>query len=388
MNSFSLILGIESSCDETAAAVVTGDGKVLSNIVSSQVPLHARYGGVIPEIASRNHLLAIDSVVESALKTAGVRLSDLDAIAATQGPGLMGSLLVGLQHGKTLAMALNIPLVPVNHVEGHITAALLTDGADHPHGPLEVPYIALAVSGGHTSIYRVDRPGTYQLMAWTVDDAAGEAFDKVARILGLPYPGGVQIDRMAKQGNPAAVAFPRPMSGKADRNFSFSGLKTAVRLYMDKAAAPVRSRLAPETATMDETTAPSPPGLRSLGEAGSRVGSETATIEDIAASFQEAVVDTLLNKTFGCAQDAGIRDVVLSGGVAANSRLRGKATELAGELGLRVHLTHLRYCTDNASMIAGAGRFSPPLPPMDAARLDPFASGQFPGTRPCAPNGL
>jgi N6-L-threonylcarbamoyladenine synthase len=295
----------------------------------------------------------------------------------------MGSLLVGLQHGKTLAMALNIPLVPVHHVEGHITAALLTDGADHPHGPLEVPYIALAVSGGHTTIYRVDQPGAYQLLAWTVDDAAGEAFDKVARILGLPYPGGVQIDRLAKQGNPTAIAFPRPMSGKADRNFSFSGLKTAVKLYVervivDETAAPLRSRLVSETATIL---------LRPAGFEG-QVDHRPSTIEDIAASFQEAVVDTLLNKTFGCAQDAGIRDVVLSGGVAANSRLRGKATELAGELGLRVHLTHLRYCTDNAAMIAGAGRFTPPLSPMDAARLDPFASGQLPGTRPCAPNAL
>lgn len=340
-----LILGIESSCDETAASVVEATGTVLSNEISSQIPLHARYGGVIPEIASRNHLLAIDSVVGAALSRAQVTLADLGLIAVTQGPGLLGSLMVGVQYAKALSTALRLPLCPVHHVEGHITAIQLQDGGEHPHGPLEGPYVALAVSGGHTSVYHVERPGKYQLLGYTVDDAAGEAFDKVARILGLPYPGGVEIDRLSKQGRPDAVAFPRPMSTKGNLQFSFSGLKTAARLFLEQ-----HTDLAGE-------------GL---------------TLADVAASFQEAVVDVLLNKTFQAAQSVGVRDVVIAGGVAANSRLRAKMAQTAPEARLRAHLTHLRYCTDNAAMIAGTARFIPPLSPATAASLEPFASGQLP----------
>jgi len=353
INKFSpeaLILGVESSCDETAAAVVSGDGRVLSNIVSSQVPVHARYGGVIPELASRNHLMAVRPVVDEALTEAGVALGDVDAIGVTRGPGLLGSLLVGVQFAKGLATATGIPLIPVHHVEGHITAALLVDGAEHPHGPLEFPYVALAVSGGHTSVYLVREPGNYELKAVTLDDAAGEAFDKVARLLGLPYPGGVEIDRLAKQGKPDALDFPRPLlpgrPGKApNRNFSFSGLKTAVRVFVES-----------QTGLEDASKVPVP---------------------DVAASFQEAVVDVLVRKTFLAAAAAGVDHVVLSGGVAANSRLRSKAVDAAGESGLKVHLTRLSMCTDNAAMIAGAARFGSPVTGRELLALEPFASGQL-----------
>lgn len=338
------ILGIESSCDETAAAVVTAEGRVLSNVVSSQVPLHARYGGVIPEIASRNHLLAIGPVVDRALAEAGATPADIARIAVTRGPGLAGALMVGLQHAKTLSWLLGIDLVPVHHVEGHITAILLEDGGEHPHGPLEFPYAALAVSGGHTSIYLVRRPGTYLLLGVTLDDAAGEAFDKVARLLGLPYPGGVHIDRQARSGNPDAIAFPRPLlSGTPRPDFSFSGLKTSVRVHVEQAAAAGR----------------------------------TLPLPDLAASFQEAVVDVLIRKTLDAAAAHGAADVVISGGVAANGRLREKIVAKAAAAGIRAHLTRLAYCTDNAAMIAGAGRFGTAVSRSDMMRLEPFASGQL-----------
>jgi N6-L-threonylcarbamoyladenine synthase len=338
------ILGIESSCDETAAAVVTSEGKVLSSVISSQVPLHARYGGVIPEIASRNHLLAVGPVVDQALAAAGVTIADIGRIAVTRGPGLAGALMVGLQHAKTLAWVHGVELVPVHHVEGHITAILLEEGGEHPHGPLQLPYVALAVSGGHTSLYLVREPGSYALLGVTLDDAAGEAFDKVARLLGLPYPGGVHIDRQAREGNAEAIAFPRPMlAGSARPDFSFSGLKTAVRVHVEQAAAAGR---------------PTP-------------------LPDLAASFQEAVVDVLVRKTLDAASLHGAGDVVISGGVAANRRLREKIVAEAGKAGVRAHLTRMAYCTDNAAMIAGAGRFGQPVSRNALMRLEPFASGQL-----------
>jgi N6-L-threonylcarbamoyladenine synthase len=337
------LLGLESSCDETAAAVITGEGKILSNIISSQIPLHARYGGVIPELASRNHLMAVSSVTRQALAEAGINLADVGRIAATRGPGLVGALMVGLQFAKGLAMQTGAELVAVHHVEGHITAILLEDGGEHPHGPLSFPYVALAVSGGHTSLYLVSEPGSYKLLGVTLDDAAGEAFDKVARVLGLPYPGGVEIDRLARQGDPAAIPFPRPLKGKRDVNFSFSGLKTAVKLHHDR-----------------------------LVEAAAEI-----PLADIAASFQQAVVDVLLRKTFIVAQMNGINDVVISGGVAANSRLRSLLVERAPEVGLRGHLTRPILCTDNAAMIAGAGRFNVPLDEVSRLTVEPFASGQL-----------
>lgn len=337
------LLGIESSCDETAAAVITGAGEILSNVISSQIPLHARYGGVIPELASRNHLMAVSAVVRQALDDAGISLAEVGRIAATRGPGLLGALMVGLQFAKGLAMQTGAELVAVHHVEGHITAILLEDGGEHPHGPLAFPYVALAVSGGHTSLYLVSEPGHYRVLGVTLDDAAGEAFDKVARVLGLPYPGGVEIDRLARQGDATAIAFPRPLKGKKNLDFSFSGLKTAVKLHCDN-----------------------------LSEAGQDIA-----LADVAASFQEAAVDVLLRKTFAAAHLNGIEDVVISGGVAANSRLRARLAELAPQAGLRGHLTRPILCTDNAAMIAAAGRFNTPLDPAARLSIEPFASGQL-----------
>lgn len=341
------ILGIESSCDETAAAVVDADGKVLSNVVSSQIPVHARYGGVIPELASRNHLMAIDTMVQEALKQAGLPLERITRVGVTLGPGLIGSLMVGVQYAKSLAWTRGLELVPVHHVEGHITAVLIQDGADHPHGPLEFPYLALAVSGGHTSIYLVSAPGQYALLGYTLDDAAGEAFDKVARILGLPYPGGVHVDRISREGNGRvdAVAFPRPLKGRDDFVFSFSGLKTAARVFL-------------------QGWNPEAPD-------------NTLTLADVAASFQEAVVDTLLRTTFAAAQAHRARHVVIAGGVAANSRLRGKLTATAPDYGLCAHVTKFAYCTDNAAMIANLARFKTPVTGADMLQLEPFASGQL-----------
>jgi len=338
-----LILGIESSCDETAAAVVTGDGEVRSSIVSSQVPLHARFGGVIPEIASRNHLMAMGTVVRQALDQAGVELDEVSKIAVTYGPGLMGALMIGVQFAKALAYSTGLPLVPVHHVEGHITAILLKDGGDHPHGELEFPYVALAVSGGHTSLYLVEREGLYRLLGATLDDAAGEAFDKVARLLGLPYPGGVEIDRLSREGEADAVDFPRPLKEKKRLDFSFSGLKTAVKLFVDRTV-----------------------------ERG-----ETIHRADVAASFQEAVVDVLIRKSLAAARMNDVSHVVISGGVAANSRLREKMTAGGQDSGIRVHLTKMSYCTDNAAMIAGAARFGQPVDRKAMLRLGPFASGQL-----------
>ncbi len=339
------ILGIESSCDETAAAVVDEQGVVHSNIISSQIPVHARYGGVIPELASRNHLMAIQPVVAQALADANCTLGQLDRIAVTLGPGLVGALMVGVQFAKSLAVANNIPLIPIHHVEGHITAVTLKDAGEHPHGPLQYPYVALAVSGGHTSLYIVRKPGSYEVIGYTLDDAAGEAFDKVARLLGLPYPGGVEIDRLAGSGNPQALSLPRPLKGKEDLNFSFSGLKTAVRLAV-------------EQHKPDDTTTP-------------------ISLADVAASFQEAVVDVLLRKTYTAAKLHNIEDVVISGGVAANSRLRKKLTDTAADHGLRGHLTRPIFCTDNAAMIAGAARFKEPNNQRNPGALEPFASGQL-----------
>ena len=340
-----LLLGIETSCDETAAAVVDEQGRVHSSVVSSQIPVHARFGGVIPEIASRNHLMSIRTVVAQALEQAGIGLSEIGRLAVTRGPGLMGCLMVGLQFAKGLALARGIPLAPIHHVEGHITAVLLQDGAEHPQGPLGFPYAALAASGGHTSIYLVRAPGAYELLGVTLDDAAGEAFDKVARLLGLPYPGGLEIDRLSRQGDREAVHFPRPMPGNS-LDFSFSGLKTAARQHVEKHAVTLAERRA-----------------------------------DIAASFQEAVVDVLIRKTFLAAATHGVEHVAFSGGVAANSRLREAAVVRAESAGVRVHLTRLTYCTDNAAMIAGAARFGAPLTSPEAVRLEPFASGQLAALR-------
>ncbi len=309
-------LGIETSCDETAAAVLR-ERTVLSSIVPSQVKLHEKYGGVVPELASREHLRNIMPVVSEALAAASVSLSDIGLIAVTSAPGLIGALLVGVSFAKATAYSLGIPFIGVHHGEGHILAAQI----EHPG--LGYPYVALLVSGGHTALYHVREFGSYRLLGQTRDDAAGEAYDKVAKLLDLPYPGGPVIDRLAQEGNAAAFAFPRGVREGFD--FSFSGLKTAVR----NRVAIFRSK----DAGLD-------PSLN---------------IRDVAASFQAAVVETLVDKTMLAAKETGVRSVVVAGGVAANSMLRKRMIEETEKNGLRLAIPGMSYCIDNAAMIALTG---------------------------------
>ncbi|MBU0985882.1 MAG: tRNA (adenosine(37)-N6)-threonylcarbamoyltransferase complex transferase subunit TsaD [Proteobacteria bacterium] len=309
-----IILGIETSCDETAAAVVVDGTKILSSVVSSQVDIHQPYGGVVPELASRKHIEAIVPVVSEALNASGVGLKELDAVAATRGPGLVGALLVGFCFAKAFAYALDLPCIGINHLEGHINSIFL-----EPDSP-SFPFVALLVSGGHTSIYHVTAHTTIELLGQTLDDAAGEAYDKVAKMLGLGYPGGVAIDRLAKAGDPHKIVFPRPFLDKSDYDFSFSGLKTAVQRYI-------------QTHKKDYDR----------------------QIPDIVAGFQEAVVDVLSYKVIHAAQTKGCNQVALVGGVAANSRLRAKVRQEAAIKGMTVHIPSVKLCGDNAAMIAGMG---------------------------------
>ena len=308
------ILGIESSCDETAAAVLAVGRRILSSIVASQDPVHAPYGGVVPELASRRHLEMIVPVVEEALTQAGVKLDDLDGIAVTQGPGLVGSLLVGCSLAKALAWVRGLPLVGVNHLEGHIFAAFL-----EPAAP-EYPFLALVVSGGHTALYHAPAPLRYELLGQTRDDAAGEAFDKVAKLLGLGYPGGPIIERTARAGDPLAIAFPIAQMTDQTPDFSFSGIKTSVS-YFVRRAAPLSA----------------------------------AAVADVSASFQATVVKMLVRKTVKAAARRGVRRIVLTGGVAANEALRSALAAEAAGCGIGLHVPSPRLCTDNAAMIAAAG---------------------------------
>jgi len=310
-----VVLGIESSCDDCAAAVIKDGREILSHAIHSQLETHRPYGGVVPELASRNHLEKIIPVLEQAMETAGLDWTALNGVAATYGPGLVGSLLVGLSAAKALAFSLNIPFCGINHLEGHLLAIFLEDAAP------SFPFLGMIVSGGHTSLYRVDDFGRYGLLGQTRDDAAGEAFDKVAKLLGLGYPGGIALDRIAKEGNPEAFPFPRAMSTSKDLDFSFSGLKTSVRYFVQKhGQAFAHERLA-----------------------------------DLVASFQEAVVETLLHKVVQAVSRTEIRSVVISGGVASNSRLRARMKEAAEAEGFEVHFPSPHLCTDNAAMIAAVG---------------------------------
>jgi len=314
------VLGLETSCDETAAAVVEAGeglrGRVLSDVVHTQREVHEKWGGVVPELASRDHLQRVLPVIDEALRKAGCELSDLDGISVTRGPGLIGALLVGVQVGKSLALASRLPLVGVNHLEGHLLAVLLAEPAPAP------PWLALVVSGGHTSLYEVHSLGEYRALGNTLDDAAGEAFDKVAKLLGLPYPGGAHVDRLARTGNPAAIDFPRGLSrrSRAAFDFSFSGLKTAVLSHVREHGVP-------------------------SGQA----------LSDLCASFQEAVCDALTQRAVRAARAARLETMVICGGVAANSRLRALAKERCAADGIALHLPEPRLCTDNAAMIAIAG---------------------------------
>lgn len=312
-----LILGIESSCDETAAAVVKNGREVLSNVINTQIALHKVYGGVVPEIASRKHIEAIDAVIDEALEKAGVTLADITAIAVTYGPGLVGALLVGVSAAKALAYACNKPLIPVHHIKGHIMANFIA------HPDLEPPFVCLVASGGHSHIVNVKDYTQFEILGRTRDDAAGEAFDKIARVIGLGYPGGPLIDKLAKEGNPEAVKFPRVKMDNNSLDFSFSGVKTAVINYLHK--------------------------LDQNGEKYDKA--------DIAASFQAAVVDALCSHTLEAAVRADAKTVALAGGVASNTALRAEMENRCGKKGINVLYPSPILCTDNAAMIACAGYY-------------------------------
>jgi N6-L-threonylcarbamoyladenine synthase len=325
------VLGIETSCDETAAAVVADGRSILSSVVSSQSDLHAPYGGVVPEIASRAHVDLINDVIAQALVEAGMTYDDVEAVAAVHGPGLAGALLVGVSAAKAIALATGLPYVGVNHHEAHLYAGLLEDPA------LEPPFVTLVVSGGHTLLIAMEDHGRYRVLGQTVDDAAGEAFDKVARFLGLGYPGGPAIDRVALEGDATAIAFPRPMLDDGN-DFSFSGLKTAVVQYVRKH---------PE-----------------------------AEVADVAASFQAAVVDVLVTKLLRVTEAAGVDTIVIGGGVAAHSELRTRLLDEGETSGLRVILPSTSLCTDNAAMVASVAWWR-----LLADGPTPLDSGAYPGLR-------
>ena len=316
-----LILGIETSCDETAGAVVEDGGRVLSSVVASQVEVHAPYGGIVPELASRRHLEVILPVLTRTLQDAGVGLADLTAVAVTAGPGLVGSLLVGVSAAKAIAYCRRLPLVAVNHLEGHIAAARL----EWPQ--IVHPFVALVVSGGHTHLYHVPAECQYRLLGRTRDDAAGEAFDKVAKLLNLGYPGGPLIEREAARGNPRAIPFPRAVCSDGSLDFSFSGLKTAVVHHLK--------------------------GYGPTGRAGEAPGD--AEVRDICASFQEAAVDMLVERLMRAAQEGGVGRLVVAGGVACNGALRRALKAEAEAEGFELYLPAPALCTDNAAMIAAAG---------------------------------
>ena len=311
------ILAIESSCDETAAAVVKNGREVLSNVISSQIALHTLYGGVVPEIASRKHIEKINQVIEEALAEADMKLEQMDAIGVTYGPGLVGALLVGVAEAKAISYATGIPLVGVHHIEGHVSANYI----EHPE--LEPPFLCLIVSGGHTHLVIVKEYGEYEIIGRTHDDAAGEAYDKVARAIGLGYPGGPKIDKLAKEGNPAAIAFPRAQVEGCPYDFSFSGLKSAVLNYLHHA--------------------------EQVGEEINRA--------DVAASFQAAVVDVLVDKTLQAAKEYGIDKVALAGGVASNSALRAGMEAACKKAGKKLYFPSPIFCTDNAAMIGAAAYY-------------------------------
>ncbi len=307
-----VVLGIETSCDETAVALLATPDRVLGQALASQVPIHRKFGGVVPEVASRRHLETLDPLVTEALNDAGLTLADVDAVAVTRGPGLIGAVLVGVCYAKALAWGLKVPLVGVHHLEAHVAAALLN------RPDLKFPFLALVVSGGHTSLYRVDDGLIFSELGRTVDDAAGEALDKGAKMLGLPYPGGPEIERLAQDGNPDAIAFPRAWM-KNSLKFSFSGVKTSLRTHLEK----------------------HPEALQQL--------------PDVAASYQEAIVDVLATKAVWAAAQEELDQIVIVGGVAANSRLRETVVKRAAAVGAQVIVPPVELCTDNAVMVAAAG---------------------------------
>lgn len=311
------LLAIESSCDETAAAVVKNGKEVLSNVISSQIELHKLYGGVVPEIASRKHIENINQVIDEAMEESGLSYDDIDAIAVTYGPGLVGALLVGVAQAKALSYALNKPLVGVNHIEGHISANYIENK------DLKPPFLAMVISGGHTHLVMVEDYGKYSIIGKTRDDAAGETFDKVARAIGLGYPGGPKIDKLAIRGNSKAIEFPRAHIEGAPFDFSFSGVKSAVLNYINVA----------------------------------KMKDEKICVEDIAASFQESVVDVIVSHTIMAAKEYNVKSVALAGGVAANSGIREGMRKACDENGINLYYPSIGLCTDNAAMIGAAGYY-------------------------------
>ena len=312
-----LILAIESSCDETAAAVVKNGREVLSNVINTQIAIHTEYGGVVPEIASRKHIENIKPVIKKALEDAGVTLDDIDAIGVTYGPGLVGALLVGVAEAKAIAFAKNKPLVGVHHIEGHISANYVENKE------LEPPFVALVVSGGHTHLVKVNDYGEYEIVGRTRDDAAGEAFDKVARAIGLGYPGGPKIDKLAKEGNPDAIEFPRAHVDDAPYDFSFSGIKSAVLNYINSA----------------------------------NMQGKEINHADVAASFQKAVVDALVSRAVRLAKECGMDKLAIAGGVASNSALRAAVQEESAKNNIKFYSPSPVLCTDNAAMIGAAAYY-------------------------------
>ncbi len=312
-----LTLAIESSCDETSVAVLRGGRTILSNIISTQIPVHQKFGGVVPEIASRKHIVNIMPVIDEAIRHAGVALHEIDQVAVTYGPGLVGALLVGVSAAKALAFSLDVPLIGVNHLEGHIFANFLSAP------DLEPPFVALVVSGGHTALVMVNGYNSFTMMGQTRDDAAGEAFDKVARVMGLPYPGGPQIDKLAREGNSMAIDFPQALRGDGSYEFSFSGLKSAVLNY-----------------------------LNSMQQKKLEVNKA-----DVAASFQRAVIEILTDKAFEAVEEAGMDTLVLAGGVAANSALESRLREESVKRNIRFAFPDPLLCTDNAAMIGCRGYY-------------------------------
>ena len=326
-------LGIETSCDDTCAAVVTAGGEILSSVISSQARFHERYGGVVPEVASRHHLELVNAVVEDALERADTRLDQLTAVAATSGPGLIGALLIGLSTAKALAASSRLPFVAVDHLHGHVAANYLQPD------PIEPPFLCLIASGGHTLLAHVEQPGGYELLGQTRDDAAGEALDKAARLLGLGYPGGAEIDRLARSGDPEAFDFPVGMRRSDSLDFSFSGLKTAF--------------------------------VYEVRDLGPRRSAERKA--DLAASFQRAVVDALVSRLEKALDSSPQHTVALGGGVAANSELRERLSRVAAERGIELKVPPPELCTDNAAMIASAARFLEPVPHPRYLAFDAFA---------------
>jgi N6-L-threonylcarbamoyladenine synthase len=335
-----LILGLETSCDDTSVAVVDGEGFVRGQVSANQDAEHRPFGGVVPEVASRQHTENLIPIIDQALSEASVNWSDIKAIAVTSRPGLIGSLLVGVVTAKSLSMAKGIPVVDVNHIEGHLLAALLKDKGYAPPPGFDFPYLGLAVSGGHTHLFLVKGPGKYKLLGKTIDDAAGEAFDKFAKMLNLGFPGGVAVDKLARTGNKSAFKFPRPLIHEDNLDFSFSGLKTAAMREIEKI----------------------PKDLLEIRKA------------DLAASYQEAIVDVLVQKLLKAARQTNIKRWTITGGVSANSGLRARAQEAAQKDNAILALPPLRYCTDNAAMIAYAGLLKFRVGMMASQELSPSAS--------------